>query len=609
MVKLVDTLVSGTSGSDAVQVRVLSRAQKPYSFLGRVFVFLHYLCINQIARLMKIDIQNGDCRECYRCLRSCAVKAINIKGAQAVVDTDTCVGCGDCLESCPQGLIGVESTVGVVQRLMDDDVRIVASVHWSWFLGFGEMGELRFSAALRELGFEHVSEALWGLKLYNQTLRTLLPTHLHELRLIAPCPVAQRMVEVHHPELQGALVDIANPMVLHGRLVRKLWGNDVRVVHLAPCRGFVDAVDESDFVVTFGELQRWMQSAQAITTDFVGEASVVGGFEPAACPLPGELGAVGSVLRVHGVQRIDEVLDEANLTQGVALKLMACGDCTLGSTGGSNFVGTLSNYLLSKEHYKAKRYLDDYDMPRIETATHSLGAGRNVADTLISKSGAKSVSADQISEALHLLLKFDAYDYHNCNACGYGTCARFARALAQGKVDKDVCLSYTRKQLYEKFRNLIEVIPSGVMLVDSSLRVLRANGAMIALLGAGAKMVDSVDPGMAGADVRKLVDFSDLMEGVLETGRSVKEREVECQGRLLSVSVFGIDGGRGLCVVASPLLESDFFDNNLITHTEQVMAENLRSVEQIAALLGQNAARMESVLRSIIVRKSTKETK
>ena len=48
------------------------------------------------------------CRDCYRCVRVCPVKAIGIHDNQAWVDPERCILCGTCVKECSarQGLSG-----------------------------------------------------------------------------------------------------------------------------------------------------------------------------------------------------------------------------------------------------------------------------------------------------------------------------------------------------------------------------------------------------------------------------------------------------------------------------------------------------------------------
>lgn len=42
-----------------------------------------------------------ECRDCYKCVRGCPVKAIQVKDGSAVVVKDRCIYCGHCVDICP----------------------------------------------------------------------------------------------------------------------------------------------------------------------------------------------------------------------------------------------------------------------------------------------------------------------------------------------------------------------------------------------------------------------------------------------------------------------------------------------------------------------------
>ena len=61
------------------------------------------------------------CRDCYRCLRVCPVKAIRMKNGQAYVDDTRCIACGTCIRECPQGAKSFRQDIEIVQRLVESD--------------------------------------------------------------------------------------------------------------------------------------------------------------------------------------------------------------------------------------------------------------------------------------------------------------------------------------------------------------------------------------------------------------------------------------------------------------------------------------------------------
>ena len=44
-----------------------------------------------------IDFKATKCKHCYKCVRYCGVKAIQVKDERAVIMPDKCILCGHCL--------------------------------------------------------------------------------------------------------------------------------------------------------------------------------------------------------------------------------------------------------------------------------------------------------------------------------------------------------------------------------------------------------------------------------------------------------------------------------------------------------------------------------
>ena len=45
------------------------------------------------------------CTLCKKCVDSCPVEAITLKGQWLTIDDGLCTGCGDCVDVCPEGII------------------------------------------------------------------------------------------------------------------------------------------------------------------------------------------------------------------------------------------------------------------------------------------------------------------------------------------------------------------------------------------------------------------------------------------------------------------------------------------------------------------------
>ena len=65
-----------------------------------------------------LEFKNAKCKDCYKCLRECPVKAIDVKNHQAMIIEDRCILCGHCTNVCPQNAKWVCSELSVVRKML-----------------------------------------------------------------------------------------------------------------------------------------------------------------------------------------------------------------------------------------------------------------------------------------------------------------------------------------------------------------------------------------------------------------------------------------------------------------------------------------------------------
>lgn len=82
------------------------------------------------------------------------------------------------------------------------------------------------------------------------------------------CPSVNDLVEKYYPELIGDMAPVVSPMIAHGMLMKKLYGDDVKLVFAGPCVAKKEEAREDertegyiDAVITFAELEDWFKEA------------------------------------------------------------------------------------------------------------------------------------------------------------------------------------------------------------------------------------------------------------------------------------------------------------------------------------------------------------
>ena len=76
------------------------------------------------------------CKNCYKCVRHCPVKAIEVKDHHAQIRPEECILCGECTIICPQKTKGAVSEAAQLKAALADGKKVIASLAPSCFAYF-----------------------------------------------------------------------------------------------------------------------------------------------------------------------------------------------------------------------------------------------------------------------------------------------------------------------------------------------------------------------------------------------------------------------------------------------------------------------------------------
>ena len=203
-----------------------------------------------------LEFRNARCKDCYKCLRECPVKAIDFKGHQAEIIEDRCILCGHCTLACPQNAKIVHSELEEVKQMLAGTDKVIASVAPSFISSFGltDFGVMKL--ALAKLGFADAEETAVGAQAVTKEYARLLKTGEFTNFITSACPAACRMIQEYYPKALKYLAPVDSPMVAHAKIIKKQHP-DARIVFIGPCIAKKREADEChliDHVLTFEDV-------------------------------------------------------------------------------------------------------------------------------------------------------------------------------------------------------------------------------------------------------------------------------------------------------------------------------------------------------------------
>lgn len=540
------------------------------------------------------------CRDCYRCVRTCPVKAVKVQNGQAQIVPELCIACGSCVRVCPQNAKVVRDDRPAIREAIRSGRKVVASVAPSVPAFFEVKTFDQIEGALQALGFAAAGETAFGAEMVGQAHREYVESHQDAWPLItSSCPVVVNLIERYYPDLCSHLAPIVSPMIAHGRWLRATYGDDAYIVFIGPCIAKKEEIRREtvagavDAAMTFSELQEWMDE-EGVS---VAEPTVSSDITPRvnARVFPVEGGLVGTadmdtdilsshVVTTSGLDACEDVLRGIREGQLAAcmVELMACeGGCINGPAmeGHGSVYASRQRVIEYASRKQPVRLPERNEWPSLECsyADHSVPL--------------PEFSEEQIQEMLHLVDKYSPEDELNCGACGYATCREKAVATLRGMAEPTMCIPYMRRRA-ESLRDVVmEATPNGVIIVDDRLRIQD-------LSPSAEKMLDVRRNEVRGQRVHEILPTNGSLAEVRDTGQPVLNRVIEIRPDLaVEQSVVPVEGQSLMVAILRDVTEQrkqrkelEHIRRESLSRTQEVVKNQMLVAHEIAQLLGETTA-------------------
>lgn len=558
-----------------------------------------------------IDFHDANCKHCYKCVRNCSVKAISVKNEQAHIIRDACILCGHCLEVCPQNAKTFASDMDRVRGYLRQGYKVVVSIAPSYLgvLDYDKPGQV--VDALLKLGFYEVRETAEGAALVTKEYQKHLAEAEMENMITTCCPSMNDLIEKYYPSLTKYMLPVVSPMIAHGRLIKQIHGEDVKVVFLGPCIAKKEeAIGDTrvsgaiDAILTFEEFEKWVrrEGINIYTCDDKPMANPAVNVNR-VYPISG--GVIHAIMAdnqkdayqkiyVDGIDACREILEslEKGELKNCFIEANIC--------AGGCIKGPESKYW-NKSFAKPKLRIEGNVVSHAPAAEEILEKEIKLDKKFHDRSRTlKMPSEEELHEILRVIGKNKKEDELNCSACGYSSCRAKAIAVYQGKAEIDMCLPYAIAKAESMSNVVMDATPNLILIVDKELRICECNKKAQKALGVSRE--EALE-----SYIFEYIETKDIEE-VLDTKKAILSKKVDMpQIHLIAEeSIIYIDKLDSVLVIYQDIRKEEQAKEkrlNLKMETiemaQRVIDKQMMVAQEIAGLLGETTAETKVTLTKL----------
>lgn len=547
-----------------------------------------------------LQSKTTNCRNCYKCIRNCPVKAISFFENKASIISDECILCGNCYLVCPQGVKVIRNDIRKVKEFLLKGEKVVISLAPSFVSNYEGYSLNSFKNVAKKIGILDVEETAVGATLVKKRYDQMLSEN-RDIIISSCCYSVNLLIEKYYPEAIKYLADVLSPMLAHGKDIKARYGADTKVVFIGPCIAKKYEADvNKEYIDAALSYEEWDNLLNSYKQTMEKDDHLY--IEKSKARLFPTCGGILKTmeksnndyqyLAIDGVDNIKRALEDIlnGKIHHCFIEMSACsGSCVNGPLV-DKFHRSVLNGTLLVNNASGKEDFDCYKINEkdIDTTYKSY----NIT--------ASTPSEKEINEMLKKMGKEKLESRLDCGSCGYPSCRDKAIAIIQGKAIKEMCLPYLMEKANSLSDKLVNASVEGLMVVDEDLNIKLINKALC-------KIVNVYKPeDVLNKKVFLIFDAQDFID-CLQTKKNIsKVTYLSEYGKYIEMSILYDESYHLLITICKDITatinakeEKENRINKTVQLTEEILMKNLAAVQEIASLLGENAASTKVALNRI----------
>ena len=546
-----------------------------------------------------LTLKKSNCKNCYKCIRHCPVKAIRFSGNQAHIIGDECILCGHCFVVCPQNAKEIVNETEKVKVLLQS-YPVYVSLAPSFIANYEGVGINSMRKSLKKLGFADVEETALGATVVKNEYDRLLREEKRDIVISSCCHTVNLLIQKYFPKELPYLADVLSPMQAHCTDLKKRHPN-AKTVFIGPCVAKKDEAQHYegivDAVLTFEELTEWLnQEGITLEKETDSQEESRARFFPTTGGIlkTMNLDAPGyQYMAIDGIENCISALkdiENGNINHAFIEMSSCVGSCVGGPVMEKYHLSPVREYLAVAEYAGKKDFVVE------QPDSHDL----RKHFSLIERTN-KMPSETEIDAALRQMGKMSKRDELNCGSCGYNTCREKAIAICQGKAEASMCLPYLQKKAEGFSDRIVNNTPNGIIVLNDKFEVQQINEAAMDLMH-----IRSASD-VLGEHVVRIMDPKVFYE-VQKTRFNVHNRRVylaEYKRYVELTVVYDTDNHLYIGIMRDITDEEkerekkESISKQTIETADKVVDKQMRIVQEIASLLGETAAETKIALTKL----------